>query len=365
MKSYSERDVLIWLNSLGIRGRVVERLMHVFPDIREVLEVKDSRLQYIKGIQSKTLNKIINNRNKRYIEGLFNKLEIHQSKIITILDKEYPESLNNIYERPYVLHGKGNMTQEDRLAIGIVGARKSTSYGKWACEKFTKELVDLGVTIVSGLALGIDTIAHKTAIENNGRTIAVLGNGIDRVYPKRNKKLYEEIPKNGMILTEFSHGTVPLPYNFPQRNRIISGLSLGIIVIEAKEKSGSLITAHHALEQGKDVFAVPGNINSIYSKGTNLLIKDGARPLLSMEDMMEEIRELQLSLSEKKKKSIDCSQFSKIEMSIIDTLEEGPLHCDLISYKSGLDITNVISTLTVLELKGVVKEISGRIFTLN
>ncbi len=237
------------------------------------------------------------------MEELFNKLENLKIKTITIFDEDYPpSSLENIYGKPYVLYGKGGeILEEDSLSIGIVGSRKATSYGKWACEKFSKELVKMGVTIVSGLALGIDTVAHKTAIKEGGRTIAVLGNGIDIVYPKNNKELYADIINNGMILTEFPLKTPPLAYNFPQRNRIIAGLSLGIIVIEAKEKSGSLITAHLALDQGKDVFALPGNINSLYSKGTNKLIKDGARPLLDIEDIIEEISQLQVKISQDKK----------------------------------------------------------------
>ena len=254
--------------------------------------------------------------------------------------------------------------EEDSLSIGIVGSRKATSYGKWACEKFSKELVKMGVTIVSGLALGIDTVAHKTAIKEGGRTIAVLGNGIDIVYPKNNKELYADIINNGMILTEFPLKTPPLAYNFPQRNRIIAGLSLGIIVIEAKEKSGSLITAHLALDQGKDVFALPGNINSLYSKGTNKLIKDGARPLLDIEDIIEEISQLQVKISQDKKSKIDYTDLSEVEIKIVDTLKEGPLHSDLIAYKTGLDISAVISIITILELKGIIKELTSRTFTL-
>lgn len=365
MDRYSQRDVLIWLNSLGISSITIEKLVSIFPDIREILEIKSKLLLSIKGIHGKTLNKIIANRNYKYIEGLFQKLDKKELGIITILDKDYPNRLKNIYGRPYVLYGKGSMVEEDRLAIGIVGSRKSTSYGKWACEKFSKELTDLGVTIVSGLALGIDSIAHKAALENGGRTIAVLGNGIDKIYPKRNQGLYNNIPSNGMILTEFPIGTNPLPYNFPQRNRIISGLSLGVIVIEAKEKSGSLITAHHALEQGRDVFALPGNINNIYSRGTNKLIMDGAKPLLEVEDIIEEIRDLQVRKLERQEESIDLSELSDTEISIVNILKEGPLHCDLIAHKTGISIRDIIRSLTVLELKGIIKEINGRTFTLN
>lgn len=364
MNKYTERDVLIWLSSLGVKNKAIDRLRSYFPDLREILVANKKLLFSIKTVNDNYLNKIVENRNSNYMVDLFNKLEKYGIETITILDKDYPNSLEYIYDKPYVLYGKGSMTEADRLSIGIVGARKATAYGTWACEKFTKELVNMDVTIVSGLALGIDAVAHKTAIQEGGRTIGVLGNGIDRIYPKRNERLYGEIPNRGMVLTEFPLGTEPMPYNFPQRNRIIAGLSLGIIVIEAKEKSGSLITAHHALEQGKDVFSLPGNINSIYSKGTNRLIKDGARPLLDIEDIIEEIKELQTKLLKEKKEDIDYSHLSNMEISVISTLGEGPLHCDLITYKSGLDISSVISTLTILELKGIIKEISSRTFTL-
>ena len=231
---------------------------------------------------------------------------------------------------------KGEILEEDSLSLAIVGSRKATAYGKWACEKFSRELVDLGVTIVSGLAAGIDTVAHKTAVNNGGRTIGVLGNGIDIVYPKKNISLFEKIVENGAVISEFPLGTPPLPYNFPQRNRIISGLSMGVIVIEAQEKSGSLITAHHALEQGKEVFALPGNINSIYSGGTNKLIKDGAIPLLDIEAIIDEVHELRLKQRSNKVVNIDYSNLSETEIKVIELLKEAPLYIDVIAYRIGL-----------------------------
>ncbi len=364
MDKYTERDVLIWLNSIGITNKILERLCEYFPDLRELLWTDLGKLGSIIGIKDKHLEKMIKSRNMEYMDMLFSKLEKENIKVITILDSDYPKRLKNIYDKPYVLYGKGSLLEEDSLAIGIVGSRKATSYGKWACEKFSKELVNMGVTILSGLALGIDTVAHKTAIREGGRTIGILGNGIDVIYPKTNKNLYDEVASNGMVLTEFPFKTQPMAYNFPRRNRIISGLSLGIVVIEAKEKSGSLITAHLALEQGKDVFALPGNINSLYSRGTNKLIKDGARPLLEIEDIVEEIKELQLKISQDKGNKIDYSNLSDIEIKIVEIMKEGPLHSDLISYKTGLDISTVISVITILELKGIIKELNSRVFTL-
>lgn len=365
MIQLTEREVLIWLSSLGISNLNINKLINKYSDLRILWSLSVKEIKAIKDIREDILDKICHYKNTNYIDELFYKLKMHNINAVTIIDENYPKGLKYIDEAPNVLFAKGEIVDDDSLSIGIVGSRKATAYGKWVCEKFTKELVNMGVTIVSGVALGIDTIAHRTAIESGGRTIGVLGNGIDVVYPKENKYLYNEIGKHGAILTEFTMGTPPVAYNFPQRNRIISGLSLGVIIIEAKEKSGSLITATHALNQGKEVFAVPGNINSIYSKGTNKLIKDGAKPLLDLEDIIEEIYELQLKIIERKKDGIDYYNFSDTEIKIIKVLEEGPAHSDTISYKTGIDISTVGSILTILELKGIIRELSGRTFSIS
>lgn len=365
MGNYLEQDILIWLNNLHISNSLIEKLFNYFPDIRDILEIDLNILYKIPGMKEEHIKRIINNRSSDKIDKILKELEENNINTITFLDDNYPISLNNIYDKPTVLYYKGEFSEEDRLSIAIVGARKATSYGKWACEKFTKEFVDMGVTIVSGLALGIDAIAHKTALENNGRTIAILGNGVDIKYPAKNEHLYDKINQNGVIMSEFPMNTQPLAYNFPQRNRIISGLSKVVIVIEAKEKSGSLITAHHALEQGKDVFAVPGNINSIYSGGTNKLIKDGAFPLLEMDDILEVVSDLKYKAMDNKKDSLDYSNLSETEIKIINTLKEGPIHSDMIVYKTGLDASTVISMLTILELKGIIKELTRRTYSIS
>lgn len=363
----TEREVLIWLNSLGIGNSNINKIIDDFNDLREILEVHNEQIYSIENIRKEVKEKIIYNKNKDNIKRMLYNIEKHDINIITIYDENYPKRLRYIDDNPKVLYTKGTILPEDSLGIAIVGSRKATSYGKWACEKFTKELLDLGITIISGLALGIDTIAHKTALDNGGRTIGVIGNGIDVIYPKKNLSLYKEVGEKGCIISEFPLGTPPLAYNFPQRNRIISGLSLGVVVIEAQEKSGSLITAHHGIDQGRDVFALPGNINSIFSVGTNKLIKDGAKPLLEMDDIIEEIYELQekLSLNKMQKKTeIDYSNYGKTEINIIRILEEEPMHLDAISYKLGIDIAELNSILTILELKGIVKELSSRVFTI-
>ena len=365
MGKFSEREVLIWLNTIYVNNSSILKLLDYFPDIREILEVDSKLLFKLPGIKREYIEKIINNRKPYSIEKIFERLGEWKISTITCLDEEYPDSLKYIYDSPAVLYYRGEFLEEDVLSIAIVGARKSTAYGKWVCEKFAKELVNLGVTIVSGLALGIDAIAHRTALENGGRTIAVLGNGLDVRYPRRNLGLYDDIVKQGVVLTEFPLGSQPLSYNFPQRNRIISGLSQAVIVIEAKEKSGSLITAHHAVEQGKDVFAVPGNINSIYSSGTNKLIKDGAFPLLEIDDLLDEVVTLKDRLLKIKRDKIDYSELSETEKKIVDTLKDGPVHSDLIAHRTGLDIATVHSVLTILELKGIIKELTGRTYSIS
>lgn len=361
----SERYVLIWLNNLGISNLKIESLRAHYSDLRDIWNTRKETLASLNILSLDQIERIISTRNNNYLDRLLLKIEEDNINVITIADKNYPKSLNNIYNKPMVIYTKGDYREEDTLSIGIVGSRKATAYGKWACEKFTKELANLGVTIISGLATGIDSVAHKTAIDAGGRTIGVLGNGIDKIYPKNNLNLYKEVAEYGCIMTEFPFGTEPLNYNFPQRNRIISGLSLGIVVIEAKEKSGSLITAHHALEQGKDVFALPGNINSIYSGGTNKLIKDGAKPLLDIDDIIEEIYELQANKVTKKKESLDYSSLSEDEIRIMRIILDGPVHIDTIVLKSGINISNVMSIVTILELKGMIKELSSRLFSAN
>ncbi len=364
MKEISNREVLIWLNSIGIGNKNIDKLMKQIPQLTDIWYTSTDVLYNLKCIKPNIIEKIICNRKQDYIDKLFYELNEKEIDVITILDENYPKRLYNIYDRPKVLYKRGEWHKKDEFSIAVVGSRKTTSYGKWATEKLVRELVNLDVTIVSGLALGIDAMAHKIAMEENGRTIGILGNGLDIIYPKRNEKLYREIPQKGLIMTEYFLGTPPLAYNFPQRNRLISGLSLGVLVIEAKERSGSLITAHHALEQGKEVFALPGNINSIFSRGTNKLIKDGAKLVMDIDDIVEEIYELQEKIEVQKKETIDLSGLSPLEIQIIELVKDGPIHKDAIAIKTGLDISTINSILTILELKGMIKEMTGGIFSL-
>jgi DNA processing protein len=360
-----ERSTLIWLNSIGIPSDKIARFIEYYGNAAEIHAIDGDELKSFGVFSEAQISSILDKKTINNLTDYMKKVRIKGAEIITSLDENYPRSLYEIEDRPIVLYVKGTLESKDMLSIGIVGSRKATSYGKWVCEKFSGELVQLGVTIVSGLALGIDTCAHKAALEIGGRTIAVLGSGIDIVYPPKNSGLYTDITNSGAIISEFPLGTPPLPYHFPMRNRIISGLTRGTVVIEAQEKSGSLITAHLAANQGKPVFAVPGNINSIYSKGTNLLIRDGARPLLEINDIIEEIAEFRMLAVGNKISRLDEIELSETESKIVDLLKDGPMHCDILALRSGFDVSTVISTLTILEMKEVIMELSSRTYVIR
>lgn len=360
------RDTLIWLANIeGVNNRVINILERKFGQLSYVWYADSKEIILINEINDEIKKQIIKHRNKQYYENLLEKIYTNKVKVVTYYDDDYPSRLLYICDYPKVLYLKGQLPSEDNTSIAIVGARKSTAYGRWVADKISAELAKLGVILVSGMAKGIDTQVHLGALNNNTLTVAVLGCGVDVIYPSSNRELYYKIQENGCVISEFPLGTKPFPYNFPQRNRIISGLSSGVVVIEATEKSGSLITAHHATDQGKDVFAVPGNINSLYSRGTNLLIKDGAKLVMTVEDIIEEIPELKDKyLNCSYNTEIDYSQFSNEERKILECLIESPLHCDLISHKTGVGIIELNGMLTILEMKGVVKQLPGRIYTI-
>ncbi len=286
---------------------------------------------------------------------------MEEIKTISIQDKNYPRLLKEIKEPPKILYVKGEIFPEENC-FAIVGPRRCTGYGKQMAEELAADIIDAGLTIVSGMAKGIDTVAHREAVKRNRRTIAVLGSGIDErsIYPQENVKLAREIVKNGgAVISEFPIGDAGLPYHFPQRNRIISGLSLGVLVIEAKMKSGAMITASWAADQSREVFAVPGPINMLTSNGPNYLIKQGAKLVADINDILEE---LNLPLKELKGKEIEAE--SPEEETILKALEEGPLHIDKIIGKTKLNSNVVSSTLLLMEVQRKVKNLGGNTYTI-
>lgn len=289
-------------------------------------------------------------------------------RIITIDDEEYPELLKEIYLPPTVLYVMGaGLNSGDELRIAVVGTRKYSAYGRRAAEKLSRSLAEKGAVIVSGMALGIDTFASAAAINAGRKTIAVLGSGIDVIYPYQNKDLYKAILRNGTVVSEYPPGTKPLGYNFPRRNRIIAGLAQGTLIIQAPVKSGALITAHYALENNRDVFAVPGEIYDINQAGTNNLIKEGAKPVTCVEDILEEYG---FEASGKKEVTdrlagIDMSGLGKTEAEVLKLLSVSPLHPDEITRKLGVSGAEAATALMMLEISGLVVKDSGNIYDLN
>ena len=262
-----EKDYILWLNNIeGVGIKTIEKLLDIFGTAENVFTSSTDKLHNVKGIKQDTIHNIEKKRDYGYINNLKNTLKTLSIDVLYKNENDYPEHLKNIYDSPYILYKRGKIKSCDMNAIAIVGARKASPYGKWVAYKFAGELAQRGITVISGMAYGIDTAAHKGALDSGGRTIAVMGCGLDICYPKSNFELMQNIEKSGAVLSEYAVGVQPIAGNFPARNRIISGLAKGVLVVEASENSGSLITTEFALEQGREVFAIPGNINSSLSK---------------------------------------------------------------------------------------------------
>lgn len=293
---------------------------------------------------------------------------------ITIGDHGYPKNLKNIHTPPKQLYINGEFLERDDMAIAIVGSRRASLYGVETAEKLGYELAVRGVTVVSGMAMGIDSAAHRGALKAKGRTIAVMGSGHNVIYPPQNKKLYEEIAKTGAVITEFEDNVEPLPGHFPARNRIISGLSLGVVVVEAAKNSGALITANFAAEQGRTVFAIPGKVSSTTSAGTNALIKDGACLIQSADDILEElsIKEIAPASGEgreaideriaRQTKAYIYNSLTEDERRVYKNLSDEPIYVDEVIESSGIEQAKALKVLLNLELKKLIVQLPGKQF---
>jgi DNA processing protein len=288
------------------------------------------------------------------------KCERSKIRIIYYKEEDYPELLKNISYKPPFLYVLGELPLNSTLAI--VGTRKPTPYGKEIVEKFVPELVEAGLTIVSGLARGIDTLVHKTTLKEGGKTVAVLGTGLDIIYPPENRDLFLKILDSGSaIVSEFPLGTRPKRENFPRRNRVISGLSQGVLVVEAGKRSGTLITAKWAQDQGRDVFVCPGNIFSEQSQGTHYLLKNGAIPVTSAEDILYHLG-IEYKPLEKGKEEVASLEVSQEEKRVLECLSQYPTHLENLLAQTGFDLPQLLSLLTELELKGLVKSLPGKFY---
>lgn len=334
------------------------RLLKFFKNDAEKIW-KSSRQDWQKaGIEFKAVSEIFVAKEKIEPTEVLQKLKKVGVKVLPIVSKNYPKLLKEIYDPPPILLVRGKFPiPTDEFTIAVVGSRILTNYGRQATHEITRDLAVTGISIISGLALGADTVAHSAALEIGGRTVAVLGNGIDSIYPPRNQKLANEIlEKGGAIISEFPVGTEPATYNFPLRNRIIAGLARGVIVSEGREKSGSLITASLANEFGREVFAVPGSIFSENSVGPIRLIQSGARPIVSAADVIDtlDLRDLP-----EKIKVREVITDSTEEAAILKILEKTARHADEISRESGLTASETSSILSLLEMKGLAKNLGG------
>lgn len=350
----------------GIGLKTINILLAEFDTIDSLLNASKGKIMSIPELTPNAAKKIINfnYQNKNLIQNfsdLYKETESLGINIITYFCKDYPTQLKNIFDPPLILYTSGTYPLDFDNSLSIVGTRNSSVYGKMQTEKITKELVENGIKIISGMAKGIDTIAHKTAIQNSGKTLAVIGSGIDVIYPAENRALFTDIQNNGLIISEFDIGTKPDAGNFPKRNRIISALSLGTLVIETRKKGGAMQTAALALDQGKEVFAVPGNVGSPNSEGTNNLIQKGTAKLVTnATDILDELNLYNHNKSVKLVKPM--VSLSLFEEKIYSKLNYDFTHIDKISLETGLNIQDCLANLLILEMKGLVAQLPGKNF---
>jgi DNA processing protein len=370
----------------GLGSVRLKKLIEKFSGAKNVFDSSVKELAEVEGISKKLAESVLHlKRDGNNLESDFTALQKKMEKMgigaVTYSDEDYPALLKKIYDPPMIMYFKGKnagkiLSSGLDNCIGIVGTRNPTDYGKKVCEYFANELSAMGITIISGFARGIDTMAHRTVLSNknsSGITAAVFGNGVDVIYPPENKKLYSQLAEEGIMFSEFEISAKPDSVNFPRRNRIISGLSLGLIVIESGIEGGALITARSALDQGREVFAVPGDINSKYSGGTHELIKSGQAKLVeNVNDILDELRNKLDNLpfedydykSTVKKVPVDLKGNEKIIYELIRKKNE-PVHIDSISELSGLNISDCLVTLLNLEFKGIIRQLPGKMFNIS
>jgi DNA processing protein len=339
----------------GIGAVRLQALIHHFGNIETAWKAGPEELSE-SGLGPKLVEKLVQARGGVDLDRIMDKFSSQKIQVLTWEDELYPERLKEIEQPPPVLYLRGEYLPEDLFSVAIVGTRRVTPYGRQVTEELAAYLGANGLTVVSGLARGVDALAHHACLKAGGRTLAVLGSGVDRIYPPEHSHLAAQIMERGAIISDYAPGTPPDASNFPPRNRIISGLSLAVVVIEAGETSGALITAEFAAEQGREVFAVPGSILAPQSRGTNKLIQQGAQPLLTPSDLMQA---LDLTRTNEQKAVRKIVPGDAIEAQLWQTLGEQPVHVDEIRNLTGLPIEKVSATLALMELKGMVRQVGG------
>ena len=357
-------DLLALSLSPGLGTMRLNSLLARIGGPAEILSLSGQNLARL-GLSTETLVYIRNGCARRDAENAFDYAEKHEIKLLSPFEQDYPLLLKEIADPPAVLYCQGDVRTLTKHSVAVVGSRRCTVYGRGVARKLSRELAELSLNIVSGMARGIDAEGHQGALEAGGTTVAVLGTGIDIVYPREHKKLCEKIRENGCVVTEFPLGSFPAPQNFPIRNRVISGLSLGTLIPEAKEFSGSLITARLTLEQNRELWAVPGNITNPGSYGPNYLLKQGAKPIITVQDVIDELpfHVLEELLSGKNTPGSDSTkpESSAEEDPLLAVLpEDSAVHFDRLMELTALSVSELSVRLLELEMKGLVKPWPGR-----
>lgn len=355
-------DLLQLLSIPGLGSYRIRQLVGLLHSPAAVLNASVRELCQVQGVEKKTAERILRGPDLEFVEDQIQSAERADIQLISFWDADYPEYLKQIHDAPILLFCKGNVDLLQKGGISIVGTRNATHAGKRCAETFAREMAFQSVPVISGMARGIDTAAHEGTLRAGGHTIAVLGCGLDVIYPPENEKLFRSIIETGLALTEFPMHTEPINSNFPKRNRIISGLSDGVVVVEGGLKSGALITALLALEQGKDVFAVPGNIYNSQSKGCHHLIKQGAKLVEKSSEVLEEFPQWAVSTFQKKADTLEPGSLSNAEKQLWQLLSNEPIHIDQLVKRADSTTAEALSILLGLELKGAVKQLSGMMF---
>jgi DNA processing protein len=359
----STDELKYWVAFSGIPGvgRVrIAQLKDHFGSLQDAWNAPEGKLKQA-GLDSRSADALVTLRPRISVDDEMERLERHGVDALICEGPAYPSRLKEIYDYPPVLYVRGKLPADDEPCLAIVGTRRPTVYGRQVTEEIVADLARSSITIISGLARGIDSVAHRTALDARGKTVAVFGSGLDIVYPGENANLAKAIVEHGALVSEYPLGVKPKAENFPLRNRIMSGLSLGVLVVEAGERSGALITAQQAMEQNREVFAVPGSILSPASQGTNRLIQEGAKLVRNHTDILEE---LNLTIVVQQAEIKEFSPANEVESAILKQLGPEPNHIDEICRRSGLTMSEVSSTLAMLELKGIARQVGSMNYVL-
>lgn len=358
--------IILWLSQIeGIGAKKIGVILNEFDDIEKIWYAPHEKFLKIPSLSRQNVDTIIKGRDKNLLEAYIKKLRVLNISYITVQNEKYPSLLKEIHDPPAVLYFIGEIPEFREGAVSIIGSRRCSEYGLTVSHKLSRDLAQRGIVIISGMARGIDSSAHRGALASGGMTVAVLGCGADICYPSENRVLREQIIKNGCVISEYPPGTKPLPGNFPIRNRIISGLSQAVVVVEAAEQSGTLITVDMALEQGREVLAVPGNITSKLSAGVNNLIKQGAGVMVNgYRDVLEAIGYEEPTQQGKAIQAVELN-LAPDEKLVYDCISFEPVSAEAIAESINLDVNKIIYLATMLEIKGGIKKMPGQRYILN